>query len=73
MNAKTTKSNLTEEEARFIAESTAAVEEARKHVAKHGIPPQFLTKRWREKTSFPIEGRSVAARIAGLPRPENCL
>jgi hypothetical protein len=46
--------NLTAEERRFIAETNAATEAARKHVEKHGIPPQFLTKRWREKTGFPV-------------------
>ena len=48
--------NLTAEERRFIAETKAAMAAAEKEVAKHGIPPQFQTKRWREKTGFPIGG-----------------
>jgi hypothetical protein len=54
MKAKTTEPDLTEEEARFIADSTAAMETARQRVAKHGIPAIFQTKRWREKTGFPV-------------------
>ena len=54
MNAKTTKPDLTEEEARLIAETRTATEEARQRVEGDGIDPVFLTTRWLEKTGFPI-------------------
>jgi hypothetical protein len=49
-----TKPSLTEEEARFIAETQTATEEARQRVERDGIDPVFLTKRWLEKTGFPV-------------------
>jgi glycerate-2-kinase len=49
-----TKPSLTEEEARFIAETQTATEETRQRVERDGIDPVFLTKRWLEKTGFPV-------------------
>jgi hypothetical protein len=46
--------NPSAETLKFFADVEAAKEAARKHVEKHGIPPQFLTKRWRDKTGFPV-------------------
>jgi hypothetical protein len=55
MKSTITKPNLTEEEARFIAETQTATEEARQRVEHDGIDPVFLTKHWlKKKSGFPI-------------------
>ena len=54
MKSTITKPSHTEEEARFIAETQTATEEARQRVERDGIDPVFLTKRWLEKTGFPV-------------------
>ncbi len=46
--------NSTPEELRFFDDVAAAEEAARKRIAKHGPDSVFQTRRWREKTGFPI-------------------
>jgi hypothetical protein len=46
--------NPSAETLKFFADVEAAEEDARKRIAEHGPDPVFQTKRWREKTNFPI-------------------
>jgi len=55
---KTTKTevidNLTAEDMKFFDDVAAAEEAARARIAEHGPDPVFQTKRWRDKTGFPV-------------------
>ena len=46
--------DLSDEDRAFIEESERAIAAAEKHGKEHGPDPIFQTKRWREKTGFPI-------------------
>ena len=46
--------NPTAAQRKFFAEVEAAKEAAQRRIAEHGPDPVFQTRRWREKTSFPV-------------------
>ena len=46
--------NPTAEDLKFFADVEAAEEAARKRIAEHGPDPVFQTRRWRDKTGFPV-------------------
>jgi len=46
--------NSNPEELRFFDDVAAAEEAARKRITERGPNPVFQTKRWRDKTGFPV-------------------